>query len=343
MRKLLNTLYITNPNAYLSKDGENIVVKVDEEETARRPIHILESIVCFNFTGISPALMRLCSEHGVTVSFLNQYGSFQGRVQGRVNGNVLLRRAQYRVADNKEKSLGISRNFIIGKVANGRKIINRALRDHGSSINSDLLIEIQNKMLISIDKIKNSTDADELRGIEGEISKSYFRGINELILQQKESFFFVERSRRPPLDNFNALISYAYTLLTHEMESALETVGLDPYVGFFHTDRPGRVSLALDMIEELRAYMADRFVLSLINRKQINGSGFAKKENGGILMEDGTKKIFLSAWQKRKQEIIEHPFINEKIEIGLIPYVQALLMARYLRGDIDEYPPFFVS
>lgn len=343
MRKLLNTLYITNPDAYLSKDGENIVVKVDDEEIGRRPIHILESVVCFNYNGMSPSLMRLCNENGVTVSFLNQYGNFSARVQGRVNGNVLLRRTQYRIADDIEKSLNVSRNFIIGKVANGRKIINRAIRDHGEAVNKELLLEIQNKMLDSIQKIKSSKSADELRGIEGEISRAYFQGLDELILQQKEQFFFKERTRRPPLDNLNAVLSYSYTLLTHEMESALETVGIDPYVGFFHTDRPGRVSLALDMIEELRAYMCDRFVISLINRKQISDSGFIKKENGGIIMADDTKKIFLSAWQKRKQDIIEHPFLNEKIEFGLIPYVQALLMARFLRGDLEEYPPYFVS
>lgn len=343
MRKLLNTLYITNPNAYLSKDGENIVVKVNDEEIGRRPIHILESIVCFNFNGMSPSLMRLCSQNGVNVTFLNQYGNFLGRVQGEVNGNVLLRRAQYRLADDSIKSLDISRNFIIGKIANGRKIINRAIRDHGEVVNKDLLIEIQEKMNSSIDKVKSCNSADELRGLEGDISKSYFIGINELILQQKDIFYFVERTRRPPLDNLNALLSYAYTLITYEMVSALETVGLDPYVGFLHTDRPGRVSLALDMIEELRSYMADRFVISLINRKQINSEGFMIKENGGVLMKDDTKKIFLSSWQNRKQDIVEHPFIQEKIEFGLIPYVQACLMARFIRGDIDEYPPFFIQ
>lgn len=343
MRKLLNTLYITNPNAYLSKDGENIVVKINDEEIGRRPIHILEGVVCFNFNGMSPALMKLCGQHGVTVSFLSQYGNFLGRVQGEINGNVLLRRTQYRIADDNEKSLDISRNFIIGKVVNGRKVINRALRDHSNVVNDDLLLGIQEKMSNSIDKIKNCFSSDELRGIEGEVSRAYFQGINELILHQKKAFFFKEISRRPPLDNLNALLSYAYTLITYEMSSALETVGLDPYVGFFHTDRPGRVSLALDMIEELRSYMADRFVLSLINRRQINEDGFVPKENGGILMKDETKKAFLSSWQKRKQDIIEHPFIHERIEFGLIPYVQACLMARYIRGDIEAYPPFFVS
>ena len=217
------------------------------------------------------------------------------------------------------------------------------MRDHNNVVNNDLLLEIQEKMSNSINKIMNCCSSDELGGIEGEVSRAYFQGINELILHQKEVFFFKERSRRPPRDNLNALLSYAYTLITYEMSSALETVGLDPYVGFFHTDRPGRVSLALDMIEELRSYVADRFVLSLINRRQINEDGFVPKENGGILMKDETKRTFLSSWQKRKQDIIEHPFIHERIEFGLIPYVQACLMARYIRGDIEAYPPFFVS
>jgi len=343
MRKLLNTLYITSPNAYLSRDGENIVVTVDDAEIGRRPIHILEGIVCFNYIGMSPSLMRLCNEHGVTVSFLNQYGSFAARVHGKINGNVLLRRTQYRIADDSELSLNIARNFIIGKIVNGKKVLNRAVRDHGETLDKELLKIVQDKMNNSIERIKSCATSDELRGIEGEISKSYFQCMNELILHQKDDFYFNERSRRPPMDNFNALLSYSYTLLTHEMESALETVGLDPYVGFFHTDRPGRVSLALDMIEELRSYLGDRFVLTLINRKQIDKDGFIAKENGGILMKDDTKKLFLSEWQKRKQEVIEHPFIHEKIEVGLIPFVQASLMSRFLRGDIDEYPPFFVS
>lgn len=343
MRKLLNTLYVTNPNAYLSKDGENIVVKVNKEEIGRRPIHILEGIVCFNYTGMSPTLMKMCNENGVTVSFLNQYGSFSSRIHGEVNGNVLLRRTQYRIADSDEQSLNIARNFIIGKVTNSRKILNRAIRDHGEVVNKEIINVAQEKLVSSISKINNCTNSDELRGIEGDASKAYFQGLNELILQQKESFYFIERSRRPPLDNLNALLSYSYTLLTHEMVSALETVGLDPYVGFFHTDRPGRVSLALDMIEELRSYLGDRFVITLINRRQMNVDDFVQKENGGILMEAEAKKLFLSEWQKRKQDIIEHPFIHEKIEVGLIPYVQALLMARFIRGDLEAYPPFFVS
>lgn len=334
---------MTNPDAYISKDGENVVVKINNVEAMRRPIHILEGIVCFNYVGISPKLMSLCMENNVSVSFLNEYGRFMARVTGKVKGNVLLRRTQYRYADNESEALNISRNFILGKIVNCRNVVNRAIRDHSSSISIDEMKVAVDKLNLSLENVKKAMDSDELRGIEGEAARTYFSIFNNLILHQKESFYFVERSRRPPRDNLNALLSYAYTLLTYEMESALETVGLDPYVGFLHTDRPGRVSLALDMIEELRPYMAERFVLSLINRKQISPKGFITKESGGIIMDKDTKNTFLTAWQKRKQEEITHPFLNEKIEVGLLPYVQAMLMARFLRGDIENYPPFFMS
>ena len=343
MRNLLNTLYVTNPDSYISRDGENVVIKVDNIEVLRRPIHILEGIICFNYVGMSPKLMSLCVENNIEVSFLNEYGKFMARVTGKVKGNVLLRRTQFRYSDDKEKSLKIAKNFIIGKIINCKSVISRAVRDHSDSVNINKMRHTLEKLTSSLENVKIAIDSDELRGIEGEAARTYFSSFNNLILQQKEDFYFTERSRRPPMDNINALLSYAYTLLTYEMESALETVGLDPYVGFLHTDRPGRVSLALDMIEELRPYIAERFVISLINRKQISSKGFIAKESGGIIMDKDTKNIFLTAWQKRKQEEITHPFLNEKIEIGLLPYVQAMLMARFLRNDIDEYPPFFMS
>lgn len=343
MRHLLNTLYITNPNAYVSRDGENVVIKVDNVEVMRRPIHILEGIVCFNYVGISPKLMSLCVDNNIQVVFLNEYGKFMARITGGVKGNVLLRRTQYRYADDISKSFEASRNFIIGKIVNCRTVINRAIRDHGVSVDIDQLRGALEKLSTAVENVKAASNTDELRGIEGDAARTYFSIFNNLILQQKDEFYFTERSRRPPMDNINAMLSYAYTLLTYEMESALETVGLDPYVGFMHTDRPGRVSLALDMIEELRPYIAERFVISLINRKQVSGKGFIVKESGGIIMDKDTKSTFLTAWQKRKQEEITHPFINEKIEIGLLPYVQAMLMARFLRNDINNYPPFFMS
>lgn len=342
MRTLLNTLYVTNAEAYVSRDGENVVIKIDNKEVLRRPIHILENIVCFNYVGISPGLMKLCVDNNVGVSFLNEHGRFMARVSGKVKGNVLLRRTQYRYADEIEKSLEISKNCITGKLVNCRNVVSRAIRDHEDVVDSDRMRFVLEKLAVSLENAKNANNIDELRGIEGEAARTYFSIFDNFILKQKEDFYFTERSKRPPMDNLNALLSFAYTLLANDMESALETVGLDPYVGFMHTDRPGRISLALDMIEELRPYIAERFVISLINKKQISPNGFIKKESGGIIMDKDTKNTFLTAWQKRKQEVITHPFLNEKIEIGLIPYVQAMLLARYLRNDIDSYPPFFM-
>lgn len=343
MRKLKNTLYITSPEAYLSRDGDNIVVKIDQKEVGRRPVHILENIVCFNYTGMNGALLRLCAEHGVAVSFMDAHGHFCGRMQGKVNGNVLLRRTQYRYADDPGKSLPIAKNIILAKLVNSRKIIGRATRDHPDEVDMAALQETVKNLSNGINHIEEVTNADSLRGIEGESARSYFSVFDQLILQQKEDFPFSERNRRPPLDPVNALLSYIYTLLAIECQNALESVGIDPYVGFFHADRPGRAGLALDIMEEFRAYLGDRFVLSLINRRQIHGDDFIQKENGAVLITDDGKKEILTAWQKRKQEIIEHPYLKEKLEIGLLPYSQAMLMSSFLRGDIPAYPPFFVQ
>lgn len=340
MRKLLNVLYVTTPESYLSKDGENVVVKVDNSEVFRIPIHNLEGIVCFGYIGASPALMELCAARNVGLSFLSEYGRFYARVMGKVSGNVLLRREQYRRADYENESLGIAKNCIIGKVLNCRAVLKRGVRDHNDSINSPSLKNTVEKLTKKIERIERCTSLDELRGVEGEAAREYFSVLDELILKQKDSFYMHERSRRPPKDNLNAVLSFLYTMLAHDVQSALETVGLDPYVGFLHRDRPGRASLALDLMEELRPYLADRIALTLINRKQINKKGFVHKESGGIIMDPDTKKQVITAWQKRKREEIMHPFLNEKIEIGLIPYAQALLMARFLRGDLEEYPPF---
>lgn len=343
MRKLKNTLYITTPEAYLSRDGDNIVVKIDQKEVGRRPIHILENIVCFNYTGMNGALLRLCAEHGVAVSFMDAHGHFCGRMQGKVNGNVLLRRTQYRYADDPERALPISKAIILAKLVNSRKIIGRGLRDHPDEVDMARLQEVADKLTANINSAGEATNTDSLRGIEGESARAYFSVFDQLILQQKEEFPFRERNRRPPLDPVNALLSYVYTLLAIECQNALESVGIDPYVGFFHADRPGRAGLALDLMEEFRAYLGDRFVLSLINRRQIHGDDFVEKENGAVLITDDAKKEIITAWQKRKQEIIEHPFLKEKLEIGLLPYSQAMLMASYLRGDLQAYPPFFVQ
>jgi CRISPR-associated protein Cas1 len=340
MRKLLNTLYVTTRDSYLSKDGENVVVKIDGREKFRIPIHNLESIVCFGFMGASPALMAICAERNIALSFLTEYGKFQGRVTGKVSGNVLLRRTQYRLADNEERKLELAQLFIVGKIANSRTVLQRAIRDHMECANSSQCQVAVAKLLVKQKQVFNISNVSQLRGVEGEAASYYFEALDSLILAQKDDFFMRGRNRRPPLDNVNALLSFLYTMLAHEVTSALESVGLDPCVGFLHTDRPGRQSLALDMMEELRPYMADRLVLSLINRRQVCGRDFTIQESGGVIMKEDARKNVLTAWQKRKQEEIMHPFLQEKISVGLLPYCQALLMARYLRGDLDAYPVF---
>jgi len=343
MRKLLNTLYITTPDSYLARDGENIVVRVSEAEKFRIPVHNIEGIVTFGYTGASPALLGLCAERNVGISFLTEYGRFWGRLSGPVKGNVLLRRRQYRLADDKEKTLEISRLFIAGKIANCRNVLQRVLRDHGNENNTNVLKEVSLQLETRQKQALRTAEIDKLRGIEGDAAYAYFSVFNHFIVAQNNDFVMNGRSRRPPKDKVNALLSFVYTLLAHEMQSALETVGLDPYVGFLHTDRPGRPSLALDLMEEFRPYLADRLVLSLINRKQIQAKGFLDRDESGIIMDDDTRKEVLTTWQKRKQEDIQHPFLQESIPVGLLPYAQALLFSRYIRGDINDYPVFVMK
>jgi len=330
MRKLLNTLYVTSPDSYLARDGENVVIRIANEERFRVPVHNIEGIVCFGYMGASPQLMALCSERNVALSFLSEHGYFLGRVSGTVSGNVLLRRRQYRMADDKNTSLQLAKICISGKLSNCKTVLQRAIRDHAGTINKTAFEEAIQTLNNKTRQAFNAGSLDILRGIEGESALVYFGVFDQLILANKEDFFMKGRSRRPPLDNVNALLSFAYTLLTHEVRAALESVGLDPYVGFLHTDRPGRPSLAL----------ADRFVLSIINRKQLDGKGFKTLETGGVLMDEETRKEVLTAWQKRKQEELQHPYLNTSIPVGLLPYAQALLLARYIRGDIDNYPVF---
>ena len=290
--------------------------------------------------GASPALMGFCANKGVGLSFLTPHGKFLARVNGGIYGNVLLRKKQYRISDSELDSLPIAINFITAKLMNSRVVIERALRDHRQNVDVNKLEEASVYIRGRINSLINSKSLDEVRGIEGDCAKVYFSVFDQLILQQKDSFFMHDRNKRPPTDNLNALLSFLYTLLSHDIQSAMETVGLDPYVGFLHRDRPGRASLALDIMEEFRSYLVDRLALSLINRKQITSNGFTIKESGAVIMDSDTKKEVLIAWQKRKQEKITHPFLNEKVSIGLLPYIQALLMARYLRGDLESYPPF---
>lgn len=340
MRTLGNTLYITTPDAYLSLDGENVVIQKGGSELRRIPLHNLDGIVVFGYTGASPALMGACAERGIALTFLTLHGRFLARVCGTEQGNVLLRKEQYRVSDSEGKSAAIAKSMITGKLFNSRWVIERAVRDYAMRLDTAKLKRASGFIAESVKRLQTAETLDEIRGIEGEAATCYFSVLDDLILQQKEQFFFRNRNRRPPTDNFNALISFVYTLLAHDTASALETVGLDPYVGFLHRDRPGRISLALDLMEEFRPVLADRFVLTLINTRQVNGNGFVQKENGAVWMDDVTRKKILVAWQKKKQETIKHPMLGEKMEWGLVPYSQALLLARYLRGDLDAYPPF---
>lgn len=340
MRKLLNTLYITSPDTYLSLDGENIVILKDEAEISRIPLHNLESIVAFGYTGASPALMGACAKRNIALSFMKQSGKFLARIVGEVRGNVTLRKSQYRLSDNLEESNKIARNFILGKIYNTRWVVERATRDYAMRLDVDKLKAVSKVLANSLKSVEQCENLEQLRGIEGEAASQYFSIFDDLILQQKESFYFNSRNKRPPLDNVNAMLSFAYTLLAHDVAAALETVGLDAYVGFLHRDRPGRVSLALDMMEELRSVYADRFVISLINKREVNASGFTKKENGAVVMDDETRKVILKSWQGKKQESITHPFLGEKMEWGLVPYAQAMLLARFIRGDLDGYPTF---
>ncbi len=342
MRRLLNTLYVTTPDAYLSRDGENVVVSVAGEERFRAPVHNLEGIVCFNYTGASPALMGLCCERGVAMCYLSHTGRFLARVTGEVSGNVLLRRKQYRLADSGDDVRTLASAFVGGKIVNSRSVLLRFLRDHKDKPGTEEVAGAAANLAKYGERLHACEDVDAVRGIEGDAAREYFCVFGHLVTARDEAFRFHGRSRRPPLDIVNALLSFFYSLLSYDCASALETVGLDPQVGFLHRDRPGRLSLALDLMEELRPYLVDRFVLTLVNNGQVSPGGFVKKESGAVLMDEPTRKTVLAEWQKRKQEEMSHPFLEEKISVGLIPYSQALLLSRHLRGDLDGYPPFLV-
>ncbi len=340
MKKHLNTLFVTTQGAYLSKEGESVVVKVDQETRLRVPIHTLGGIVCFGQVSCSPYLMGFCAERDVAVSFLSENGRFLARVQGPVSGNVLLRREQYRRADNDETSAEIAKSVLMGKIANCRTVLQRALRDHENKIDGDKLRQVSKLLAGSLQSLKLERSLNSIRGIEGDAAHLYFSVFDHLIISQKEDFIFRQRNRRPPLDKVNCLLSFLYTLLAHDVRSALESVGLDPSVGFLHRDRPGRPGLALDLMEEFRPVIADRLALSLINLSKVNKKGFRQAETGAVLMDDDTRKTLLVAYQQRKQDEIIHPFLGEKVTVGLLFHTQALLMARYLRGDLDGYPSF---
>ncbi len=340
MRKLLNTLYITTPESYLSKDGQNVVVSVKQQEVFRIPIINIEGIITFGYMGASPGLMKLCTENNVALTFMSPNGRFVSRIQGQTRGNVLLRKQQYKLSEQSEWSLHLSQVMIAGKIQNYRNILRRFIRDYGEN-------EYVDSAAKALDDLKRDTlrvtDKQALMGLEGMAANRYFKIFPYLMTQQRNEFPFNGRNRRPPKDAVNAMLSLAYTLLTNDIAAALEAVGLDPYVGFLHTLRPGRASLALDMTEELRAYLGDRFVLSLINRRQIKPKDFIYQGEQGVTMTDNGRRTFLTAWQNKKRESLVHPYLNEKIPIGLVPYAQAMLLARFVRNDIDDYPVFLIK
>ncbi len=340
MKKHLNTLYVTTQGAYLSKEGETVLVAVEGQKRLQLPVHTLGGIVCFGRVMCSPFLMGFCAKNNIGMSFLTEHGRFMARVQGPVSGNVLLRREQYRRADAPDFSAAMARFTLTGKIANSRTVLQRAMRDHGDKIAQSEVEQAVSVLGGALKRIETISNLDELRGVEGETARSYFSVFDHLITNQKNDFFFKGRNRRPPLDNVNCLLSFLYTLLLHDVRSALEGVGLDPGVGFLHRDRPGRPGLALDMMEEYRSFLADRLALSLINLGQVKDKGFKKSDTGAVLMSDETRKEVIVTYQKRKQDEILHPFIGEKVAIGILFHVQALLLARYLRGDLDGYPPF---
>lgn len=340
MRILLNTLYITTPEAYLSKDGLNVVVSVKQNEIFRIPIHNIEQIITFGYMGASPGLMKLCADSNVSLTFLSPQGRYISRSQGPTKGNVLLRKAQYKYSDEPNYALHLSKLYIGGKIQNYRNILRRFIRDNG---NDKAIESAAQELLRCKTKVLNADNIDSVRGIEGEAATSYFGIFSHLLLNQKDDFVFECRNRRPPKDAVNAMLSFLYTLICNDMTSALETVGLDPYVGFMHTLRPGRASLALDMMEELRAYLGDRLVLSMINRRQITIKDFIQQGDEGIIMTDSGRKTILTAWQNRKKEQITHPYLNEKVSIGLLPYIQATLLARFIRNELDDYPVFLMK
>lgn len=336
MRQHLNTLFLTREGLYLAKDGATVDVRSAGESLLRVPLHNLDGIVALSYdVGASVQLMAACAESGVTLSFCSPNGRFLAGVQGFTPGNVLLRRQQYRVSDSPGDSSIIARAMIAAKLANCRAVLHRATRDHGANPELDAAMA---RLSQGAQVAMRSTDLDSLRGLEGDAAGTYFQVFAHLITVG--DFSFDGRVRRPPTDPVNALLSFLYSLLAHDCRSALESCGLDSAVGFLHRDRPGRPSLALDLMEEFRAVLADRMALTLLNRRQLMKRDFLTDELGAVKLTDDARKLVLTAWQERKRDEIMHPFLEEKTTIGLLPFLQARLLARYLRGDLDAYPAF---
>lgn len=336
MKKLQNTLYLNRDKLYAHKEREAIVVKEDQETLLKLPIHSVAHIYCFGQAKVSPGLMQHCCENDVNLAYFDLFGRYQARVQGRKSGNVLLRRAQYRTSDN--EPLNIAQNIIAAKIQNARKLLQRRLRNHGEN---EAILKVVKALAFSVEQVKEAKSLDQIRGIEGDAAAQYFSVFQHLVKSElHRQFPFNGRNRRPPKDAINALLSLVYSVVGQDISGALHAVGLDPQVGFLHADRPGRDSLSQDLLEELRAYLADSLVLSLINKQQLKPKDFVTEVSGAVRLKDDARKTLFAALQQRKQETIMHPFLNEKVDIGLLPHIQAMLMARHLRGDLQQYPPF---
>ncbi|MDR2819147.1 MAG: type I-C CRISPR-associated endonuclease Cas1c [Desulfovibrio sp.] len=338
MKHLQNTLYITTQDTYLSKEGECVVIHHDSKVKGKIPVHTLDGLVLFGQISCSPFLLGHCAKHGVTVSWLTEYGRFMATMHGPVSGNVLLRKEQYKKSEDLEFAATLARSFLIGKLHNSRTVLRRTARDRPDPS----LDAAADHLTFALECMKKPQPLDMVRGIEGEAASVYFGVFDRLLTSGDPAFAFHGRNRRPPLDAVNCLLSFLYTLLTHDVRSALESVGLDPAVGFLHRDRPGRPSLALDMIEEFRPYIADRLALTLINKGQVTGKGFVQQKSGAVVMTEAARKEVLFAWQQRKAEEVQHPFLQEKMRVGLLWHAQARLLARHLRGDLDGYPPVVI-
>lgn len=340
MKVLQNTLYVMTPDIYLATTGENVVLKKDGETLGRYPLHNIQDIVTFAYSGISPKLLERCMEQGIGIAFMTSHGRLISRMQGRSQGNILLRREQYRLCDDIERALAVAKHVITAKIYNEKWTLERYIRQYSERLDTKRLKSVSNTLTAYSKQCSSAANMAHLRGIEGVAQSEYFSVFDDMILNQKETFQFTTRSRRPPLDRVNALLSFMYSVLANDVASALESVGLDAYAGVMHVDRPGRISFALDLLEELRSPLVDRFVLSLINRKVVNANDFSEESNGAVLMNDEARRAVIAKWQERKKETLVHPFLEEKIPWGLVHFVQALLYARFLRGDLDAYPPF---
>lgn len=339
MKKLMNTLYVTNPEAYLHKEDDALAIRVDGKRAMHLPFHLLENIIVFGYLGCSPAVLGECAQRGISITFVDERGRFLARMEGPVSGNVILRRSQYRASDDPDTSLRLAKRFIAAKIHNTLVVLKRYMRDYPDDC-SHRFVDTVESLKQQEKKVFGSDGLDHLRGLEGDAAHIYFSVFDELIRVKDPSMRFSGRSRRPPLDPANALLSLFYSILSRDIVSACESVGMDPQVGFLHRDRPGRASLALDIMEELRAYYVDRFALSLINRKQVSAKDFATVEGNGVFLRDEKRKEVLGLWQNRKQEQITHPYLKEKMALGLLPYIQVQLLSRFLRGDLDDYPAF---